>query len=125
MARRGTAILLGIPPVERVASGAAIAALARQPTAEAAFDDPCASGVVVEAARQLGQALAWLNNALDPELIVVGGGLGSAPGLPRESAVEAMNVAVLDAGGTPAPVRPAALGEHSAAIGAAIVAAGR
>jgi glucokinase len=119
---RGNAILLGVPPVERVASGPAIAAQAGASSAEAAFEDPAAAGVITEAAGQLGIAMAWLSNALDPELIVVGGGLGIRPSF-LASAVLAMNAGIVDAGGTLVEVRPASLGEHSAAIGAAILAA--
>jgi glucokinase len=115
---RGNAILLGIPPVERVSSGPAIAALAGHPTAESAFADVASADVIASAAEQFGHALAWLNNALDPELIVVGGGLGARQDY-LTAAVAAMQSAVVDAGGTPVAVRPAALGERSAAIGAA------
>jgi glucokinase len=118
---RGNAILLGVPPVERVASGPAIAAQAAASSAEAAFGDPGAAGVINEAACQLGRAMAWLSNALDPELIVVGGGLGLRPDF-LATAVHAMDAAVVDAGGSLVEVRPASLGERSAAIGAAIVA---
>jgi glucokinase len=120
----GNAILLGIPPVERVASGPAIAARAGASTAEAAFDDPAAAGVIADAARQLGVAMAWLSNALDPQLLVVGGGLGLRPDF-LDAAVRAMNDSILEAGGHAVEVRPASLGERSAAIGAAIVASQR
>jgi glucokinase len=118
---RGNAILLGIPPVERVASGPAIAAGAGAASSEAAFADPAAAGVIAEAARHLGVALAWLGNALDPELIVVGGGLGIRPDF-LAAAIDAMRAAAADAGGVAVEVRPARLGERSAAIGAAVVA---
>lgn len=117
----GGAILLGIPPVERVASGPAIAARSGAANAEQAFLDPASSDVIAEAARQLGTAMAWLNNALDPELFVVGGGLGMR-GDYLAAAVEAMRAAVDDAGGIAAPVRQASLGERSAVIGAALAA---
>lgn len=119
---RGNAILLGVPPVERVASGPAIAAGAGAASAEAAFADPAAAGVIAEAARHLGVAMAWLGNALDPELIVVGGGLGIRPDY-LAAATDAMRAAAADAGGVAVEVRPARLGERSAAIGAAVVAA--
>jgi predicted NBD/HSP70 family sugar kinase len=117
----GNAILLGVPPVERVASGPAIARQAGTATAEAAFDDPAGVHVTLQAARQLGLALAWLNNAFDPELIVIGGGLGLRDDF-RQAAVSAMQAAVVDAGGVVPDVRPAALGEYSAAIGAVALA---
>jgi glucokinase len=57
---RGQAIVLGAPPVEQVASGRALEH----------------GTLVEEAAVALGQTLAVLANALDPSLIVLGGGLG-------------------------------------------------
>ena len=60
---RGRAIVLGAPPVERIASGAALAR-------GAGLD---------EAAIALGEVLAVLANALDPFVVVIGGGLGGDP----------------------------------------------
>jgi glucokinase len=60
---RGRAIVLGAPPVERIASGAALAR----------------GAVLDEAANALGQVLAVLVNALDPFMVVIGGGLGAEP----------------------------------------------
>ncbi len=118
---RGAAILLGAPPVERVSSGTAIASRSGLPNAEAAFSDDAAAPVIADAARRLGTALAWLSLAVDPERIVVGGGLGLRTDY-REAATTAMIKAVTDAGGQPVEVLPARLGPASAAIGAAIVA---
>ena len=120
--KSGAAILLGVPPVERVSSGTAIALHAGTPTAEAAFEDPASADVIAHAAHQLGRAVAWLAAALDPELIVIGGGLGLRDQY-RSAAVSTMNAALLDAGATPVEVRPAKLGASSAAVGAAMLAA--
>ena len=65
---RGNAIILGAPPVERVAGGAILGDRAHDPAAR------------VEAAAAVGRVLAVLVNALDPEAVVVGGGHGSSPG---------------------------------------------
>ena len=73
---RGNAIMVGAPPVEHVASGLALARAAGRPRAEDVLDDPAHAGLVERAARALGEALAFLANALDPALIVMGGGLG-------------------------------------------------
>ena len=75
----GHAITLGAPPVEEVASGKALAAAAGVARAEDVLEDPTHAAVVGRAAYALGQVLAVLANSLDPELIVLGGGLGSAP----------------------------------------------
>jgi glucokinase len=74
---RGRAITLGAPPVERVASGRALARAAGLPRAEEVLGDPAHHGLVDAAASELAQVLAVLANALDPELIVLGGGLGT------------------------------------------------
>ena len=76
---RGQAITLGAPPVERVASGKALAAAAGLERAEDVLEDPSSAALVDEAAAALAQVLAVLANALDPELIVLGGGLGGEP----------------------------------------------
>jgi glucokinase len=76
---RGQAITLGAPPVERLASGRALAAAAGVERAEEVLEDPSFAGLVDEAGAALAQVLAVLANALDPELIVLGGGLGSSP----------------------------------------------
>ncbi len=64
MGSRGAAVVLGAPPVESLASGRAIERGAR----------------IEEAASALGQTVAVLANALDPRLIVLGGGLGGDVG---------------------------------------------
>jgi len=72
----GNALVVGAPPVEEIASGAAIAATAGVSDAEQAFADERHSAVIGQAASALGIALAALVNALDPNLVIVGGGLG-------------------------------------------------
>ncbi len=81
----------GEPPeivLERIASGSALVEryVARGGTAEGAADvlaaaqhgDRAAAEVLDEGARTLGLAIALLVNVLDPEAVIVGGGLGSA-----------------------------------------------
>ena len=76
---RGHAIVLGAPPVELVASGRALALASGLERAEDVLADPSHAALVGEAADALGAVLAVLANALDPALIVLGGGLGSQP----------------------------------------------
>jgi glucokinase len=74
--------------LERVASGGALVEryAARGGTAQRAEDvlsaarggDPAASDVLKEGAKALGIGMALLVNLLDPEAVIVGGGLGSA-----------------------------------------------
>jgi glucokinase len=72
----GGAVVLGAPPVERVASGAALARRTGLDDAEAVLADSRWSAVVDEAAAALGRVVGVLVNALDPTLVVLGGGLG-------------------------------------------------
>lgn len=76
---RGEALVLGAPPVEAVASGPALARAAGLGRGEDVVADPARAEVVDEAATALGSVLAVLANALDPALVVLGGGLGMAP----------------------------------------------
>jgi glucokinase len=76
---RGYAIVLGAPPVEGVASGPALARAAGLERAEDVLGDPAHAALVDGAAGALGAALATLANALDPAVIVLGGGLGAEP----------------------------------------------
>ena len=74
--------------LERIASGSALVEryVARGGTAKGAADvlaaaqqgDRAAAEVLDEGARTLGIAIALLVNVLDPEAVIVGGGLGSA-----------------------------------------------
>ena len=75
----GEAIVLGAPPIERVASGPALARAAGLERAEDVLADPAHAPLVDQAAAALGGVLAVLVNALDPSLVVVGGGLGAEP----------------------------------------------
>jgi glucokinase len=118
----GHAITLGAPPVERVASGRALALAAGAERAEDVISDPAHAGLVHAAAAELGQALAVLANALDPAVIVLGGGLGTDPTF-REL-VEAACRPRLAYPSTPAlGVVASALGHDGGIIGAAMRAA--
>jgi glucokinase len=104
----GAALILGAPPVERLASGRALAGDA---------------GHVEQAGAALGQALAFLAHALDPERIVLGGGLGRDPAY--RGAVEAGLRRWLEPPAhTAVPLVPARLGVDAGCIGAALYALG-
>jgi glucokinase len=120
---RGNAIVVGAPPVERVASGSALARLASVARAEEVLADPAHAALVDSAAAELGLALAALVNALDPEAVVVGGGLGLVDAYRERVAAVARRE--IDAEQTRSlPIVPAQLGERSGLIGAALAAAG-
>jgi glucokinase len=118
----GSAINTGAPLVEQWSGGLALARLSGHASAEDALADPAATGVVQDAARHLGLALAMLVNALDPGAVVVSGGLGLDDRY-RALAVTAMREAIYDADARELPVLPAALGADAAVIGAALEAA--
>jgi glucokinase len=118
---RGNALVLGAPAVESVASGAALARLGCVATAEETFESASGSEVVRRGAEQLGVAMAWLVNALDPEAIVVGGGLGLRDDY-RHAAVRTMRELIEVPATADLEVRPAQLGVDAGAIGAAVIA---
>lgn len=120
---RGNALIVGAPPVEQVASGLALQERAGVARAEELFGDGRLADVAGNAAAELGIALAVLANALDPALIVVGGGLGLVTDY-REAAVEVMRPAIEAEATRLVPVIPAALGEQAGSIGAALIGAG-
>jgi glucokinase len=88
--------------VEDVASGAALA-----------------SGAAAEdAATTLGSLIALLVNVLDPEAVVVGGGLGTAGGGYWDALVSATREHVWAERVRALPIQQAGLGAHSGVIGA-------
>jgi glucokinase len=119
---RGNAIITGAPPVERWSSGLGLARGAGGNTAERALSDPARAGLVTEAATRLGETLATLINAFDPEVVVIGGGLGGARRY-REMVAAVARALIYAPETRELDVVPASLGPEAALIGAAIVAA--
>ena len=136
---RGEAISLGEFPVDRVAdvsstvtleefaSGGAMGrrlgvAGAREVMALAARGDADATAVVASSAVALGSALSWAVSLVDPQVVVLGGGLGASGGAWFDAVVERYRA--LGSPGIP-PVVPAELGSDSGVIGAGLVAWGR
>ena len=110
--------------LEAVASGPALAAAFGADRAEdvlAAADrgDPAAVRVVRDAAEALGSGVGFLVNVLDPEAVVVGGGLGLAGGLYRDCLVDAVRRHVWADATRDLPVVPAGLGADAGLLGAA------
>jgi glucokinase len=77
---RGQAVVLGAPPVEVVASGLALQRLSGLDRAQDVLASAEHDELVASAAALLGQTVAVVANALDPEVIVLGGGLGGDDG---------------------------------------------
>ena len=110
--------------LEAVASGPALAAAFNVDRAEdvlAAADrgDPDAVRVVRDAAEALGSGVGFLVNVLDPEAVVVGGGLGLAGGLYWDAFVDSVRRHVWAEATRDLPIVPAELGTDAGLIGAA------
>ncbi len=119
---RGEALVLGAPPVERVAAGPALARAAGVERAEDVLADPARTELVERAASELGRVLAVLVNALDPALVVLGGGLGSAPAYCERVARACRSLQEYPRT-PPLAVVPSSLGPDGGLIGAALSAA--
>jgi glucokinase len=117
----GGAVTLGAPPVERIASGRALAGRTGIERAEAVLADPAWSGLVHEAAAELGRVLAVLVNALDPSLVVLGGGLGSEPSF-RERVAAAVRALVAYPTTPELEIAGSSLGRDGGIVGAALAA---
>lgn len=91
---------------------------ARDVVARAAAGDELAAAVVRDAARAVGRAVAGTVTVLDPEVVVVGGGLAGAGALWWSALEDTLRAEVVDVLAD-VPLRPAALGNDAAVVGAA------
>lgn len=123
--------LLSGPPLEQFASGPALAArfaatspgfagAAPDVLALAEAGDSLAQTIVASAGTALGCAIAQLVNVLDPEAVVIGGGLGLATGAYRRSLDEAMRQFVWSELHRELPLLSASLGNDAGIVGAAL-----
>jgi glucokinase len=119
------------PVLEAVASGPALVAAynagrpdpvgrAEDVLAAAARGDSGAVRVVRDAAEALGGGVGWLTNVLDPEVVVVGGGLGLAGGLYWDAFVDSVRRHVWAEATRDLPIVRAELGTDAGVIGAAL-----
>jgi glucokinase len=81
--------------------------------------DSRATHVVKTAGEALGVGLAWLVNVLDPEAVIVGGGLGLAGGLYWDSFIAAAREHIWAEASRDLPILLAALGPDAGLIGTA------
>ncbi len=88
---------------------------------DAAPDDDQAAAAISEAARALGIGLALIVNLLDPGLVVVGGGLGSAKGRFWEQARDTAREFVYADGARNTPIVRASLRAQAGAVGAGLL----
>lgn len=119
--------------LEDVASGRGLAARfteltgevlpsAQEVCARAAAGHPEALAVVRGGAEALGAAAGWLVNILDPEALVIGGGLGLSGGLYWDAFEHATRAHIWSELQRDLPMVRAGLGENSGMIGAAAAA---
>ncbi len=118
-------------PLEQFSSGPAIVTryqkLAPSPVTQTAAvlaranagSDPAAHQVVHSAAAVLGAAIAQLVNTLDPDAVVLGGGLGLAHGLFHSTLVDSLQSHLWSPLSHSIPVLHARLGLDSGIVGAA------
>jgi len=120
------------PPLEQFAAGPALAArfTAQCGIAADAYEvvrrceagEEPARGIVASAGEALGAAAAHLVNVLDPEVVVLGGGLGLVGGVYRQSIERAMRAYVWSEIHRNLPLVSAKLGIDAGLIGAALAA---
>ena len=141
--RRGEALALGEWPVpaavdagwpenlERYAAGLSLGVRYRTQTREdvdgrtvieraAAGDDPVAAEIVDSAARAVAHALAQVVHLLDPDVIVLGGGLGTSGTRPPQLVAELLPGLLHRP--DPPPVEPAVAGPRAGLVGAGLLA---
>jgi glucokinase len=90
--------------------------------AAAALGDARATHILTSAGQSLGSSLGWLANVLDPQAIVIGGGLGTARGLYWNSLVRSTRQHIWSEDTRALPIVQASLGADAGVIGAALAA---
>ena len=74
---------------------------------------------MTSAGAALGQGVSWLVNTLDPEAVIVGGGLGLSGGMFWESLVSATRQHIWSEAHRQLQILPAQTGRDAGVIGAA------
>jgi len=95
------------------------AARAEEVTEAAGGNDPVATQIVQSAGEALGNSVGFLINLLDPEAVIVGGGLGLAGGLYWNSFVDSTRRHIWSEVTRGLPILPARLGADAGLVGAA------
>jgi len=90
-------------------------------TAAAKSGDPIAQEIVLSAGAALGNSVGFLINLLDPQAVVVGGGLGLTDGLYWDSFVTSTRKHIWSDVSRNLPIIHAALGADAGLIGAATI----
>ncbi len=121
------------PVLEEIAAGPGIADAYAKRTGRAVADgetvlaaaaggDADAAAVVFDAAMATGALIGQMINMLDPDAVVIGGGLGLAGGLYGDRLVTAIRRHVFAEDARRLPILAAALGPDAGVIGAALAA---
>jgi glucokinase len=90
--------------------------------ARAERGDEQARGILASSGREIGVSIAFLINVIDPESIVIGGGLGSAGGIFLEALIESTRQHIWNPAARDLPIDRAKFGPDSGIIGAALAA---
>ena len=111
--------------IEDVASGPALAAACGMATAEdvlaaARAGEARALAAIDHATGELGRVLALLADSLDPALMVIGGGLGCAPGPYFDALAAHVRAGLWDGVPNPLAITQATMGPDAGLIGAAL-----
>ncbi len=93
--------------------------------AAASQGEPSARRVIADAGESLGGMLGTLVNVLDPHAIIIGGGLGSAPGAYFELIDAATRATIWSDTQRDLPIRRASFGADAGLVGAGLVALGK
>ena len=107
--------------VKKYVAGGGTATRAEQVLTAAQDGDLLATDVVEAGARALGTSIALLINLLDPEAVIVGGGLGSADTIFWSSTVSWARRRVYSDAARTLPILQAKLGSDSGVIGAGLI----
>ncbi len=109
--------------IARLAGGDPHRATGELVTEAAQGGDDVAVAILATVARRLGEGVASLVNILDPEIVVIGGGVGEAGDVLFGPLREAFRASVEGVDVRPeVPIVPAQLGNDAGAIGAALLA---
>jgi glucokinase len=84
--------------------------------------DEQAITILAAVGERLGIGIAGIVNALDPEIVVIGGGAIAAGDLVLQPARQALAARVLPPGGSPPAIVPTRFGDESGMLGAALLA---
>lgn len=118
---RGNAMFLGTPALEGRSGGAALNGRFG-PDLDAAMKDPVASEAIAAAAADVGEAIGIVVNAVDPHLVIVGGGLGTNERY-FDALVDSVRATIYAEDTARLPIVRSTLGNRGGVIGAALAAA--